>query len=331
MPVNSIVVSTSVNSSILSWTSSLSSFEVEYGAPNFVLGTGTAINNITATTATINGLTANTSYEYYVRSNCGSSNYSVWVGPISFKTPCDAVVTFPFVEGFDSGAIPSCWSNSTVIGSTNWTYVSTNGNNSITPRTGAGMAEFRTSTSGNKTKLVTPPLDLTGVTSPQLEFYYANVNWVGDIDELRIFYRTSATGAWVQIGSDYITENATWTQVVLPLPNPTATYYIAFEGTSNWARGLNLDDVTISGPLSNTNFDTASLNIYPNHTKDYLNISYKDNIKSIEVYNLLGQQVMIKNINSNETSLNLSELASGTYLARIITEDGLKTVKVVKE
>ncbi len=152
-------------------------------------------------------------------------------------------------EGFESGAIPAGWTNEYVSATADWNYVAQNGDASITPRTGSFMAEFRTTSSGNVTKLVTPALDVTTLTNPQLTFYYANVNWFGDIDELRVYYKSSAGGAWVQIGTDYTAEQAAWTEVKLILPNPSTDYYIAFEGTSQWARGLNLDDVLVDeGP-----------------------------------------------------------------------------------
>src|SRR5690606_129412 len=152
-------------------------------------------------------------------------------------------------EGFESGAIPAGWTLEYGSGTLDWTYVAQNGNASITPRTGAYMAEFRNDTSGSATKLVTPALDLITLSNPQLTFYYANVNWFGDIDELRVYYKSSAGGAWTQIGIDYTAEQTAWTEVKLILPNPSNDYYIAFEGTSNWARGLNLDDVLVGeGP-----------------------------------------------------------------------------------
>src|SRR5690606_28753065 len=107
------------------------------------------------------------------------------------------------------------------------------------------MAEFRTGSYGPTTRLVTPRLDLSSLTNPRVKFYYANVNWFGDIDELRVYYKTSAGGAWTQIGVDYTAEQTAWTEVTLTLPSPSNDYYIAFQATSQWARGLNLDDVTV--------------------------------------------------------------------------------------
>ncbi|HET8809951.1 MAG TPA: T9SS type A sorting domain-containing protein, partial [Flavobacteriaceae bacterium] len=139
-----------------------------------------------------------------------------------------------------------CWKNEYVSSDEDWEFVAANQNGTITPRTGTSMAEFSTTTpSGDVTKFVTPSLDISALNHPQLEFYFANVSWLGDIDELRIYYKTSATGAWTQIGMDYTAEHTTWTKVTLSLPNPSNDYYIAFEGTSNYGRGLDVDDVWV--------------------------------------------------------------------------------------
>lgn len=307
-------------------------FQVQYGPVGFTLGTGTTTATIAGSSTTISGLTSSSAYQYYVRTDCGNSDYSAWVGPLSFSTLCETIIAFPYTQGFDATSLPTCWSNEAVVGTSNWTFVASNGNATITPRTGSGMAEFRNTLTGNTTKLVTPPIDLTGVASPQLDFYYANVNWVGDIDELRVYYKTSLASPWIQIGTDYTAEMTSWTQVVLPLPNPSTTYYVAFEGTSNWARGLNLDDVVISAaPLSTSDFANNSLKLHPNPVKNFLNIEYTEAIKTVEVYNMLGQKVFSQDVNANTTQLDLTALNSGNYMAKIQFANAVKTVKVIKE
>ncbi|MCK9291485.1 MAG: GEVED domain-containing protein, partial [Bacteroidales bacterium] len=246
------------NSATLNWTASASDPANGYDWEVRTTGdAGSGANGLVAsgsvgvgqTSATANGLQASTEYKAYVRANCGGGDYSSWIGPGTFTTECGAVTNFPWSEGFNAAVIPACWKNEYVSGSFNWAFVTQNGSGNIKPKTGSHMAEFRNTSSGSKTKLVTPMLDLTNVPNPELTFYYANQNWAGDIDELRVFYKTSPSDAWVQIGDNYTSEHIAWTEVSLPLPNPTATYYIAFEATSNWARGLNLDDVTVqSGP-----------------------------------------------------------------------------------
>jgi hypothetical protein len=80
-PENLFVSYATKTQATLNWTSlySAQSFQIEYGAPGFVQGTGTLLNSNT-NSITITGLTPQTSYQYYVRQFCGGTSYSAWVG-----------------------------------------------------------------------------------------------------------------------------------------------------------------------------------------------------------------------------------------------------------
>ena len=61
------------------------------------------------TTASTAALASNTTYNLYVRSDCGSG-FSLWAASSSFHTPCDAFPV-PFQEGFNSASTTeACWS-----------------------------------------------------------------------------------------------------------------------------------------------------------------------------------------------------------------------------
>ena len=72
----------------LSWTSngSESSWDIEFGAPGFVPGTGNSLGSVNTTTNpyTIT-ITPTTDYEYYVMANCGGTTQSTWAGPFAFS------------------------------------------------------------------------------------------------------------------------------------------------------------------------------------------------------------------------------------------------------
>ncbi|TDS50600.1 choice-of-anchor J domain-containing protein, partial [Myroides indicus] len=77
-------------------------------------GSGTLVTSKPVTVTRTNGtgsgnLQPNTEYEFWVRSTCGPGKNSGWVGPFTFRTPCDTQV-LPFWEGFnkDSKTI-DCW------------------------------------------------------------------------------------------------------------------------------------------------------------------------------------------------------------------------------
>jgi hypothetical protein len=71
-------------------------FDIEYGASGFTPGTGSQLYNqspsINANVASLNitGLTSNTAYDFYIRSNCGLT-VSEWSIKNSFTTLCDTI------------------------------------------------------------------------------------------------------------------------------------------------------------------------------------------------------------------------------------------------
>lgn len=76
-----------VDSADLSWEISVSTdddFEIQWGLEGFVLGTGTIQDNISNAFYTLSGLNSDTSYDFYVRQDCGG--IASWVGPKSFTT-----------------------------------------------------------------------------------------------------------------------------------------------------------------------------------------------------------------------------------------------------
>src|SRR5690625_4021069 len=175
-------------------------------------------------------------YYFGFQAYSDANQYYLFVDDIHI-TSCEAITEFPWTESFEDAASKECWSQEYVNGTEDWDLEATsNGNNTISPRTGDYMAEFRVPSSGPTTKLITPVLDLSEVNNPELEFYFANVNYFGDIDELRVYYKTGESSDWIQIGEDYTIEHTSWTQVTLNLPEPSSTYYIAFEGKSKFAR-----------------------------------------------------------------------------------------------
>jgi len=80
-------------------------------------------------------------------------------------------------------------------------------------------------------------------------------------------------------------------------------------------------DTTLS--INNLPLISSNFSIYPNPTKDVLNYDLK-NAKKFEIYNLLGQ----KKLNGKATgSINVSELAKGLYILKIIAVDNSATTK----
>ena len=89
---------------------------------------------------------------------------------------------------------------------------------------------------------------------------------------------------------------------------------------------------TTVATLSTQDFDFGTyFTLYPNPAKDVLNIQAKQDlaVNSIEIYNQLGQIVMATTNAIN--SVDVANLASGTYFVKVNTEKGIANTKFVKE
>jgi PKD repeat protein len=159
------------------------------------------------------------------------------------------VSSYPWTEGFENGGnIPDCWSNEYVTDTQDWAYQA--GGHSGNPsgaHTGSYNAcLYNSSTTANVTKLVTPQLDMSGLSSATLTFWHTQAFWSPDQDELRVFYKTSAGGSWTLLAT-YTNDITSWTQETINLTSLSNDYYIAFEGTAQYGYGVCVDDVNVDG------------------------------------------------------------------------------------
>lgn len=109
--------------------------------------------------------------------------------------------------------------------------------------------------------------------------------------------------------------------------------------TSNFDGGWQIYDPTYDGVyiwggdcgvLSVADNALSGFNYYPNPTNEVMHLSAAKNIESVAVYNLLGQKVMTTIIGATSSDLNLSGLATGTYVMKVTVEGQTGTYKIVK-
>jgi hypothetical protein len=96
------------------------------------------------------------------------------------------------------------------------------------------------------------------------------------------------------------------------------------------------DDIKVVSNFLNTDFDAsfsaAHLTAFPNPTKNLVTIHAKNTvINSIIVYNIVGKAVMSLFPSSDSATVDIAHLASGIYIAEILTASGKGNVKLLKE
>ncbi|WP_353779270.1 fibronectin type III domain-containing protein [Winogradskyella sp. 3972H.M.0a.05] len=113
-PSSISICSTTTSSTNISWISNSenTSYEIELGVAGFNQGNGTIIITVSNNTVLMN-LAANTSYDFYIRTDCGVNSFSNWVGPYNFTTQEEIVEDCPFPIDLNAYNIDD---NSAVLG-----------------------------------------------------------------------------------------------------------------------------------------------------------------------------------------------------------------------
>ncbi len=258
-------VSPSITSALASW--SAGGGETLWDLEFYELGVGSQTSTPTAgyddvasnSNVALTGLTASTSYVLYYRADCDGAAgalESSWAGPVIFTTADPALIA-PVTEDFENGgAIPTGWAQGTGNGeswvfATNGGHVGNAGSFGSSP-SGGFLAYVDDSTPDNTgTTLVSPFIDASGLTTPQLSFYLlkndegqANSDFSVDIFDGAAWN----VGAYINNGN---TSGGDWEEVVVALSGfsitgPIQVRFIVDEpGTGNFYDDAAIDDVTI--------------------------------------------------------------------------------------
>jgi len=72
------------------------------------------------------------------------------------------------------------------------------------------------------------------------------------------------------------------------------------------------------------------LNYYPNPVVDFISINDVNKIKNVEVYNTVGQRVIVENVNSDKALIDMRKVPAGTYILKVNSEKESQSIKVIK-
>jgi len=235
--------------------------------------------------------------------------------------------------------------------------------------TSSGNTVYTTNLTGNypdKTKsyLVSQCYNLSNISNPQISFamkYDLEQNW----DIVYVEYSTNFGATWSVLGAmganwynsdrtvttagndcyncpgaQWTGTNTTLTTYSYPLSVLNSETNIIFRivfhsDDAENLRGVNIDDFVINGTLSNQNFELDSIEVYPNPSKGIFNISL-GNVQptKIDIYDLTGKIILSKSAfqSSNiETSIDLSNAATGIYFVKITTDNQSIVKRIIKE
>ncbi len=118
---------------------------------------------------------------------------------------------------------------------------------------------------------------------------------------------------------------------------PIQLRFIIDENTHTTKDDFAIDDIYFD-EYSIITLDTpqeaiTGLACYPNPATDTFTITALESINTIEVLNLLGQSVLqlTPSATTTTTTIDVSDLAKGSYMVKITANNKFTTVKMIKE
>ncbi len=88
------------------------------------------------------------------------------------------------------------------------------------------------------------------------------------------------------------------------------------------------EQVVISPTTAIKDLESADIAVYPNPVNETLHIDMEEHVFNVEIYNVKGDLVLK---DSNNKIISTTQLSSGMYILKLITEKGIYSGKIVKK
>ena len=189
--------------------------------------------------------------------------------------------------------------------------------------------------------------DLSSFTHFHMDFWIPGPILTGQVLSIKLSNHADQTIETSGIETLPAVQVGQWVSVDVPLANFTAASsppnfsrssikefaITAARADNNQALSIYVDNIYLhkNTVLSSDSFKTSKVKLYPNPTSNVLNIESLGTIQTISVYNVLGQEVINKALNSTSTSLDVSSLNSGIYVVKTMIDGNVSSTKFIKE
>ena len=322
MPENLSAMISGGTSADISWTEigDATEWSVEYGAVGYTPGSGTSTAVSGTSSVTISDFTTGSSYDIYVKSIC-SDGESEYVGPVSIMFDYCAITVSNGVEPI---------TNVVIAGISNTTSANSTADHEYF------LEMIATLVPGN-----THPIAIEGYTGGDYEnSVVVFIDWNGDYEfnnederyEIGFLDNTTGTDGAQATGNIVVPNDAQLGATrmrVVKMYTASSAYAPGACGAIGYGQA---EDYTVNVDLqSSVNFADFDFKLGPNPTSDIVQITSTENIQSIKVYNLLGQQVLNNQLNVNSPQINMSSLQNGVYLMEVTINDTREVFKIVKQ
>ena len=303
----------------------------------------------------VDNLTESTSYDAYIRSDCGIVGVSSLAGPVTFTTPCSAF-SAPYAENFDGNVwqegtgfqnsndqIDACWTRNPINDNNNYFWGVGEDNQ---PSFDTGPADDFTGgkyiysvsaagSDGSTANIVSPKIDLSNLTTPSVQFKF--FMYGEDMNQLEVQAKEINDNSWTSLltitGEQQTSQNDAWEDEFLDLTafsgQTIEVRFIATKGVS-FRSEIAIDDFKVDELPSCITPDNLSVDNTTDVSADFNwdSISNATNGYQVDVYlenddPAVDNPVESQTVANGVTSATVDGLANSTnYKAYLFADCG---------
>ncbi|TDR18239.1 putative secreted protein (Por secretion system target) [Flavobacterium cheniae] len=325
---------TSTSSTNLSWTTATDNV----GVTGYdVYQNGVFKASTTTTSLIVNGLTAATTYNFYVKAKDAAGNTSVASNIVTITTSTTTLASNNSTYCNSTGATATEYINSVMVD----TFNNTSGNNN-------GYGNYRAMSinlaTGSTTKIMITP---KWFGAARAEYYnvWIDFNQNGTFETSELVFSKSNTKLKSVSGPLYIPTNALTGNTVMRVSMknnslPTACETFSAGEVEDYTINIVTNTTRSADEVTTTKEETTEINeiakinfkLYPNPVKGdivYFSGIENENATSYRIYNLMGQQVADGLIENN--AVNVSALMPAIYIIEVTDGNSAVSKRFIKE
>lgn len=307
---------------------------------------------------TLSGLTANTSYDVYVVTNCAVQDpnpdatftYTFTTASGTTPTQCNAPANITFANISQTSAVANWtaggdevqwnlqymsvggnWSSSILVNAPTYTFSGLTANTIYLVRVQAvctaGVsdwsmtASFTTLPEGQETCYAPTNLTATNITDGSVTLDW---NQQGTPDSWTVNYKKTSASTWSNMNAN----SHPYTLNNLEAGAEYEVYVVANCGAQHSGESNHVTFTAVG--IEDYLFSSTAL--FPNPTTGEFRIqNSKFRIQSVQVYDVFGKVMSSVEVNDNTVTIDATSYASGVYFVRILTEKGMVTKRIVKK
>ena len=189
--------------------------------------------------------------------------------------------------------------------------------------------------------------DLTNFTHFHIDYWIPSPVLTGQTISMKLSNHAAQNGETSGIQTLPTPQGGQWVSLDIPLAD-----FVAASNPANLARN-SIKEIVITAAravnqqplymyfdnlyfhknttLSNEEFQLSQVKLYPSPTSNVLNIQSVNTIQSIAIYNILGQEVLNKEVNSLSIGIDVSSFSNGMYVVKTLIGGVTSSTKFIKE